>query len=203
MFTGQVDLEGLAWLGKHTEESRPIRITIDFYSNLSDKPWRRNNSDHLEAALQFLNRRNVSIWYWHRKLGEEWQNAHAKGYVVERRWPKGKPKAMLVGSANLTGKSLHHNFEMMGEVSEHDRKALSEMMESVEQESQPAEQKLRSLLPGLDDRTEEPLHALRGPSWRQRFMWTRLFSWGTVFLLTLLIVVVTIWAIVINVTARL
>ena len=118
VLTGYASIFGLAWLQKRARGRSVTLVVGDDGPSFFD---RGSDADRQRAAA-LLNRRRVTVMGWGKPSGKGESMMHAKCWVVMT--SKGKPKAALVGSANLTHNGLCSNWEMMSNVSRKDLRRI-------------------------------------------------------------------------------
>ena len=135
--TGFASMAGLAWLALRTA-NRPVTLVIgDLRTGMDNF----NASDAAKAA-DFISRPDVRVLNWYRS-GRNKKGAaiaHSKVFAVEGR--KGRPIAVLAGSANLTMAGLTANVETMVEAVETDRDAAFEQVIWLESQGWDASERL-------------------------------------------------------------
>lgn len=140
LVVGYASAFGLAWLNERTA-GRPVELLIGDtrtgFSNYTEADRR--------AAIQFLQRSDVSVTNWYRRRGGH-RTAHAKAWAVQPDSAAGTPGAVLVGSANLTRKGLFANFEMLALAASEEHERLFGEMRRLMGMSWPAEIRLLRLL---------------------------------------------------------
>jgi len=145
LVVGYASAFGLAWLNEKTT-GRPVELLIG--------DTRTGFSNYTEAdrgaAIQFLQRPDVSVTNWYRRRGGH-RTAHAKAWAVQPDSAAGTPGAVLVGSANLTRKGLFDNFEMLTLAASEEHERLFGDMRRLMGMSWPVEARLLRLL-GADKR---------------------------------------------------
>lgn len=150
---GYASAYGLGWLNERTA-GRPVKLLIGDTRKGFSKYKER---DRL-AAIEFIQRQDVSVLNWYRKKGGQ-RTAHAKAWLVEPDLHAGISGAVLVGSANLSKRGLHRNFEMLSLADRRENERLRHDMRQVMDESWNTEDRL---LQQLGNAAE--LQHRRGPS---------------------------------------
>ncbi len=135
--TGFASMAGLAWLALRTA-NRPVTLVIgDLRTGMDNF-----NASDAAKAPQFISRPDVRLLNWYRS-GRNKKGAaiaHSKVFAVEGR--KGRPIAVLAGSANLTMAGLTANVETMVEAVQTDRDAAFEQVIWLEGQGWDASERL-------------------------------------------------------------
>ena len=124
---GSASVAGIVWLAERTRR-RPVTLLI---GDLKSRNFAKATDADRRAALDFVNRGDVSVRNWYRtgRSGQGRSEAHLKVWAACD--AHDTPQAFLVGSANLTIAGLHENVELMAlaDASEHGylRSALQEL----------------------------------------------------------------------------
>lgn len=139
---------GLAWLNMHTR-GRPVTLIIGNTKNRS--PYITSTANDRSSALEFLARPDVQVKRWYRtSKGGVPSEAHAKAWMVWNDYPNPTGLSVMLGSANLTKKGLHHNREMMALVAEHEATRLWAEMQNLISESWDVSERLKDLITSDD-----------------------------------------------------
>lgn len=119
---GFASVRGLAWLAKRTAGRRVTLVIGDCRSRNFEKA---DDADR-ELVRAFLARRDVEVKNWYQRHPKSVE-AHLKVWIART---KAGPRA-LVGSANLTGAGLFHNWEMVAEPTPSDLPRVVDAVDSL------------------------------------------------------------------------
>ena len=103
---GFASVQGLAWLAERTT-GRAVTLVI---GDCRRRNFAKADSKDRRIVRDFLARGDVEVKNWYRRRPQP-AEAHLKVWIVHT---KEAPR-VLVGSANLTGAGLFHNWEMVTE----------------------------------------------------------------------------------------
>ena len=129
---GFVSVKGLAWLGAHTR-GRPVVLII---GDARPQHFAKASASDRAEALRFLRRPDVEVKNWYRTRPVK-ATAHLKVWVAHKPNP-----AVLIGSANLTGAGLTHNWEVMAEVSDDERRRVITNVEALSRQARDAKDRI-------------------------------------------------------------
>ena len=136
---GFASVRGLAWLARRTRE-RPVRLVI---GNCQRQRFAKASDEDRRVATAFLDRWDVEVKNWYRKNPVA-REAHLKVWMIET---EGGPVA-LVGSANLTGAGLFHNWEAVVEARGADREWTVSEVGALWREAWPYTDRVREYVAG-------------------------------------------------------
>lgn len=141
---GYASTAGLAWLNTHTL-GRPVTLIIGNTQNSS--PYGKSTQHDRSSALEFLARPDVQVKNWYRtSKGGDPSEAHAKAWIVWNDYPNPTGLSVMLGSANLTNKGLHHNIEMMALVADHEATRLWTEMQTLISKSWDISERIKNLI---------------------------------------------------------
>lgn len=106
--TGSASVKGLAWLARQVGSGQQVTIVI---GDMTEQSFAVATDDDRRIVAAFLRRDNVKVHNWYRQKPVK-KIAHGKA-VVALQGGRSEAVAALVGSANLTGKGLSDNLELM------------------------------------------------------------------------------------------
>lgn len=133
--TGYASTYGLAWLHRRTRH-RAVTVVIGS-SSLGDRNWETGDKN---AAREFLDRSDVSVRVWKRRLPAS--ELHAKLWITK----SDTGIDALLGSANLTKNGLHEYCEVMGRARDEDLARFWNDMCSYVEGSRDAKGDIRRLM---------------------------------------------------------
>lgn len=99
--TGYCSWWGLKWLSEHTSDRESVDVLI---GDTNPKYFLKAEMDEIEAAEDFVQRPEVSIWELERTGSRSM--VHSKAWIAD--------KSVLSGSANLTRNGFYRNSETVG-----------------------------------------------------------------------------------------
>ena len=141
---GSASVAGIVWLAERSR-GRPVTLLIgDMKSRNFAKATGRDRS----AALDFVNRRDVTVLNWYRtnRSSQGRSEAHLKLWAACD--DRGAPQAFLVGSANLTNAGLHENVELMALADDSERSYLRSTLQQLQAKSWDAQERLQEWIEG-------------------------------------------------------
>lgn len=148
---GFASVRGLAWLARRTRE-RPVRLVI---GNCQRQRFAKASDEDRRVAAAFLDRWDVEVKNWYRKNPVA-REAHLKVWMIET---EGGPVA-LVGSANLTGAGLFHNWEAVVEARGADREWTVSEVGALWREAWPYTDRVREYVAG----ESKPVESVKQPN---------------------------------------
>ena len=151
---GSASVAGIVWLAERTRR-RPVTLLI---GDLKSRNFAKATDADRRAALDFVNRGDVSVRNWYRtgRSGQGRSEAHLKVWAACD--AHDTPQAFLVGSANLTLAGLHDNVELMALADATEHPYLRQTIHELQDKSWDAKERLAEWIEGDDapDRRHHP-----------------------------------------------
>ena len=128
---GSASVAGIAWLAARSR-GRPVTLLI---GDMKSRNFARATDRDRSAALDFVNRNDVTVLNWYRtnRSNQGRSEAHLKVWAACD--GTGAPRAFLVGSANLTNAGLHENVELMALADDSERSYLRSTLQQLQAKS--------------------------------------------------------------------
>ena len=141
---GSASVAGIVWLAEHTR-GRPVTLLI---GDMKSRNFARATDRDRSAALDFVNRNDVTVLNWYRtnRSSQGRSEAHLKVWAACD--GTGAPQAFLVGSANLTNAGLHENVELMALADGSERSYLRSTLQQLQAKSWDAQERLQEWIEG-------------------------------------------------------
>lgn len=157
---GSASVAGIAWLAARSR-GRPVTLLI---GDMKSRNFARATDRDRSAALDFVNRNDVTVLNWYRtnRSNQGRSEAHLKVWAACD--GTGAPRAFLVGSANLTNAGLHENVELMALADGSERSYLRSTLQQLQAKSWDAKERLQEWIEGD---APERRHHRRGQRSRQ------------------------------------
>ena len=155
---GSASVAGIAWLAEHARD-RPVTLLI---GDMKGRNFARATDADRRTARDFVRRGDVLVLNWYRteRSGKGRSEAHLKVWAACDR--KGRPKAFLVGSANLTDAGLQENVELMAVADDDEHAYLRSTLRGLIDEAWNAEERLLELVErGEGDHARQRRHRPR------------------------------------------
>ena len=135
---GSASVAGIVWLAQRSR-GRPVTLLI---GDMKSRNFAKATDTDRRAALDFVQRRDVTVLNWYRtgRSNQGRSEAHLKVWAACDN--TGVPQAFLVGSANLTIAGLHENVELMALADPSEHTYLQSTLQQLQDKSWDAKERL-------------------------------------------------------------